>query len=151
MWDFGKIKSMLIEKLESKSWDDIVAQILVAHKYSITSWYPPTYKRLARRKSPLSIEEAEKLGWVFAVKISAARERALSRKAHSLQEQIEALKMGLPKLDASYDERHSRNRRTSALTRPTFDTPLFGEIQKECDSRLENKLVEDIKNTFGLP
>lgn len=159
MWDFQKIKSMLIEELQSKPWEDTVAKILIAHKYSITSWYLPTYKRLAGRKSPLSVKEAEKLGLEFAMKLSAIRECALSRERDSLQEQVEALKMDLQKLDASYDAHQSdissmlahRRAHSSALpTRPFFDTPLFDESQKECISHLENKLVEDIKNTFGL-
>lgn len=79
MWSFERIRRLSISELHKLPLDT-VRKVELAHKYDISEWYHPTYLALALRENPLSVEEAARLGFDFAVKMAQVREKVLKDK-----------------------------------------------------------------------
>lgn len=84
MWAFIEIKNLIISKLQKSTWQSCIDQIIITHKYDIGSWYLSAYMKLAKRESSITVEEAEKLGLVFAIKMAGVREREKVRNQKEL-------------------------------------------------------------------
>lgn len=79
-WDFEKIKDDFIRFLKPPElWDDVVEQIIFAHRHGIESWYLGAYEKLANRKVSLTSNERKRLGPAFSSKMQQIRRR---RKTH---------------------------------------------------------------------
>ncbi|CAE6408897.1 unnamed protein product [Rhizoctonia solani] len=72
MWNFAELRASLLPELE-KSLDD-VDKIVYAREFGIDDWVTPAYIKLYRRAEPLNTEEAEKLGFKYAMLIFRLRE-----------------------------------------------------------------------------
>ncbi|KAL5533634.1 hypothetical protein ACEPAG_94 [Sanghuangporus baumii] len=77
-WKFKGIRMFVIHKLEDFDFDE-VSKVVLAHRYEISEWYMSAYIALAKRPEALSIHEAERLGFRFAVKMAQVRERRFNR------------------------------------------------------------------------
>lgn len=81
-WKFHDIRSFAISKLEDFHFGE-VSKVELAHRYEISQWYMPAYVALAKRREPLSIAEAERLGFQFTLKMARVRElRLRNRRRH---------------------------------------------------------------------
>ncbi|KAL5519552.1 hypothetical protein ACEPAH_1235 [Sanghuangporus vaninii] len=77
-WKFKGIRMFVIHKLEDFDFDE-VSKVVLAHRYEISEWYMPAYIALAKCHEALTIHEAERLGFRFAVKMAQVRERRFNR------------------------------------------------------------------------
>ena len=85
-WDFEKIKDDFIRFLKPPElWDDVVEQIVFAHRHGIECWYLGAYKKLANRKKPLTSNERKRLGPDFSSKMQQVRKRRIRREARSMR------------------------------------------------------------------
>ncbi|OCB87075.1 hypothetical protein A7U60_g5810 [Sanghuangporus baumii] len=93
-WKFKGIRIFVIHKLEDFDFDE-VSKVVLAHRYEISEWYMPAYIALAKRHEALSIHEAERLGFRFAVKMAQVRERRLNRSLKHLDTDDMMLKVDI--------------------------------------------------------
>ncbi|KAJ7655372.1 hypothetical protein B0H17DRAFT_377824 [Mycena rosella] len=64
LWHFLEIRNLAIEKLTLHAgWLGSIERILLAKQYDVSAWLRSGYTDLARRKEPISLEEAAKIGW----------------------------------------------------------------------------------------
>lgn len=82
MWEFAEIRDLAITNLERKCLTE-VEKIEIAHKFDIQKWCVPAYKELAKRTGALTVEEATKIGFEFAIKLGGVRERRIARTSGS--------------------------------------------------------------------
>lgn len=73
MWDFKTIRETSISMLAHLPLDH-VDKIMLLRKYDIPEWTTDAYTALAQREKPLSLEDAERLGLDFTMKIVQVRE-----------------------------------------------------------------------------
>ncbi|KAJ7157740.1 hypothetical protein C8R46DRAFT_852931, partial [Mycena filopes] len=78
LWDFIEVRDLAIGKLEeyAESLDEI-ARIQLGRDYDVSTWIRSGYTELAQRKSPISSEEAAKIGFEVALQICQLRETAI--------------------------------------------------------------------------
>jgi len=76
MWDFFEVRKLAIEEL-SKLVMSPITKILLARRYNIQKWLFAGYEELAKRTEPVSVGEAEQLGWDTAIMIFQVREESL--------------------------------------------------------------------------
>jgi len=76
MWDFFEVRKLAIEEL-SKLVMSPITKILLARRYNIQKWLFAGYEELAKRTEPVSVGEAEQLGWDTAILIFQVREESL--------------------------------------------------------------------------
>ncbi|KDQ55085.1 hypothetical protein JAAARDRAFT_114741, partial [Jaapia argillacea MUCL 33604] len=74
MYDFSRIRDLAIEEMSKITDADPVQIILVAREFSIEEWLLPAYRRLACRDQPISLADAQLLGWETAIGLSHVRE-----------------------------------------------------------------------------
>jgi len=77
MWDLSSIRKLAIEELLEFKMDP-VTRITLARQYSVQKWLFAGYEELAKRTEPISIREAEQLGWDTAILIFQIREESLA-------------------------------------------------------------------------
>jgi hypothetical protein len=75
MWDLFSIRKMAIEELLKFTMDPVTRTIL-ARQYSVQKLLFAGYEELAERTEPISIGEAEQLGWDTAILIFHIREES---------------------------------------------------------------------------
>jgi hypothetical protein len=78
MWDFFDVHRLAIEEL-SKVVMSPVTKILLARQFTIQKWLFAGYEELAKRTEPISVGEAEQLGWETAILIFQIREESLAK------------------------------------------------------------------------
>lgn len=82
MWEFAEIRDLAITNLEQKYLTE-VEKIEITHKFDIQKWFVPAYKGLAKRVEALTVEEATKIGFEFAITLAGVRERRIARTSSS--------------------------------------------------------------------
>ncbi|TDL18867.1 hypothetical protein BD410DRAFT_792853 [Rickenella mellea] len=80
MWEFKRIRETAIPGLDSQTMD-VTERIIFGHKYGIHEWILPAYIELATRKTAPTIEEVNRLGLVFSLKLFEAREKIINATA----------------------------------------------------------------------
>lgn len=75
---FEKLRKHAIEELE-RNWDCMttVSRLCLAHQFDISQWLHRTYADLVIRDHPLSVDEAEQIGYPTAILVAQAREQVL--------------------------------------------------------------------------
>ena len=73
MWGFMKIRQASIEQLQNDK-TDLITRIELAHRYDIREWLFTSYVELGKRPEPISVDEAKRLGYEFAIKMAQVRE-----------------------------------------------------------------------------
>lgn len=90
-WRFNEIRAMAIDALTSDSKMDHIAKANLAKEYSVEQWLLSAYGDLVQRHDPITIEEAERLGWRNAITLFQIREgkfTSLKRSAPALMDKI---------------------------------------------------------------
>ncbi|KAJ7496812.1 hypothetical protein FB451DRAFT_1359348 [Mycena latifolia] len=78
LWRFLEIREVAIKELASHAQSlDCIKRILLGKQYDVAAWLRSGYTDLARRDTPISLEEATTIGWELAIRIYQAREGAL--------------------------------------------------------------------------
>ncbi|KAG7449823.1 uncharacterized protein BT62DRAFT_871066, partial [Guyanagaster necrorhizus] len=73
MWHLSDIRQLTIKHLQEMVLDP-VEHVVLAKSYSVSSWLRTGYLGLVKRTQPLSLEEAEKIGFQSAIQIFQVRE-----------------------------------------------------------------------------
>lgn len=81
MWHFSDIRQLAIKHLQQDASLDAVEQVIFAKDFSVSSWLRTGYLGLVKRTQPLSVEEAEQIGWRSAIQIFQVREDAVVKQA----------------------------------------------------------------------
>lgn len=81
MWKVTEIRTLAIANLERISLPAI-QKVELTHEFDIQDWYMSAYKALVKRSGALSVEEATKLGFEFAIKLAGTRERWILDASH---------------------------------------------------------------------
>lgn len=164
MWGFERVKKILTDDLARNTrWEGVpllgncVEEIILLHKYELRSLYLPAYFQLAKREKPISIEEGERLGLSFSLKMSAVREKHSAKVAKAYRDKLEALRGGLltvqrniPVPPSAIPRNYEGNQKfikdtVDKLARgSTFD---FSDLEEYSD----DMLLRDVKGAFGLP
>ncbi|KAJ7625625.1 hypothetical protein FB45DRAFT_868801 [Roridomyces roridus] len=76
LWYFIDARNLAIQELGKQTMDS-VERILLARRYDVSVWLRRGYAELARRPRGLSVEEAEAIGLMTALKLYQSREAAL--------------------------------------------------------------------------
>jgi hypothetical protein len=53
---------------------DTIDKIVIARDYHVSEWLIPTLNDLARREQPIRLQDANRLGWDYALRIAEVRE-----------------------------------------------------------------------------
>lgn len=81
MWKVTEIRTLAIANLERISLPAI-QKVELTHEFDIQDWCMSAYKALVKRSGALSVEEATKLGFEFAIKLAGTRERWILDASH---------------------------------------------------------------------
>ncbi|KAK0226423.1 hypothetical protein IW262DRAFT_766385 [Armillaria fumosa] len=81
MWHFTDIRQLAIKHLQQDATLDAIEQVVLAKAYSVSSWLRTGYLGLVKRTQPLSVEEAEQIGYRSAIQIYQVREDAVVKQA----------------------------------------------------------------------
>ncbi|KAF5317083.1 hypothetical protein D9611_003655 [Ephemerocybe angulata] len=75
-WLFNNLRKLAIEKLSPLAgvYSINIEQIHLGEEFNVEAWLLSGYRQLVKRDPPITIEEAEKLGWQNAIKLCALRE-----------------------------------------------------------------------------
>ncbi len=74
MWQFPVLRKAAIDNLKPLLGEDPVRWIGLARTYDVHEWMFPALDKLAQRREPLRLHEAELLGIATAVKMAEVRE-----------------------------------------------------------------------------
>ena len=75
MWQFQGIRAKAIKALGSQTLSmDLVDKIVIARKFSVSSWLVPSLQALVQREKPLDLSEGNRLGLEWALKVAEIRE-----------------------------------------------------------------------------
>jgi hypothetical protein len=78
MWDFSHVRKLAIKELSNVAMNP-VHRILLARQCTVQKWLFAGCEELAKRTEPISIREAEQLGWDTAILIFQIREKSLAK------------------------------------------------------------------------
>ncbi|KDQ33454.1 hypothetical protein PLEOSDRAFT_1080682 [Pleurotus ostreatus PC15] len=78
IWQIEPLRKVAIQKI---GWDDSIAHIEQGHQYHVAQWVELGYTSFLQRAAPLTIAEAERLGWPVALRICHLREEQAGAKA----------------------------------------------------------------------
>jgi hypothetical protein len=81
MWDFFNVRKMAIEALSRIEMNPIT-KILVAKQYMVRTLLFNGYNELANGTGPISVAEAERLGWKTAIHIFNIRQQSTGSRCH---------------------------------------------------------------------
>ncbi|KAK7462362.1 hypothetical protein VKT23_007963 [Stygiomarasmius scandens] len=73
LWDFRDVRQLAIDALNSRK-TSAYQRILLGRKYRISEWLRSGYVDLVKQPETLSVEDAEKIGYLTAVRILILRE-----------------------------------------------------------------------------
>jgi hypothetical protein len=80
MWEMTRVKTFVIPRMTKiKSEVNAVELLLIADQYKVQSWMVSALNRLSHRANPITVEEGNKMGMAYALKISWLRENRVSR------------------------------------------------------------------------
>ncbi|KAI5117707.1 hypothetical protein M0805_003196 [Coniferiporia weirii] len=146
MWNFTKIRQTAIEKLQRNN-IDIVTKVELAHRYDIREWLFGGYLALGKREEPLTVEEAARLGFDFAVKMARVREQLLRDKiAHP-----NAYRTRPSFIPSRGDSPRGSSRNSQSLRSRVIPSNLFpGELEDEDDLVL-SKAINEVFGIRGEP
>lgn len=82
MWKITEIRTLAIVNLERFISLPVIQKVELTHEFDIQDWYMSAYKALVKRSGALSVEEATKLGFEFAIKLAGTRERWILDASH---------------------------------------------------------------------
>ncbi|KAK0212377.1 hypothetical protein DFS33DRAFT_21679 [Desarmillaria ectypa] len=81
MWHLSDIRQLAIKHLQQDPKLDPVERVVLAKSYSVSSWLRLGYLSLVKRAQPLSVDEAEQIGFKSAIQIFQLREDAVVKQA----------------------------------------------------------------------
>ncbi|EIN06752.1 hypothetical protein PUNSTDRAFT_25128, partial [Punctularia strigosozonata HHB-11173 SS5] len=73
MWQFAEIRARAVRELSAIA-IDAVRKVVLAKKFSVDQWLLPALNEIARRAKPIDVEDIEKLGLEYALKLAEVRE-----------------------------------------------------------------------------
>ncbi|KAJ7188792.1 hypothetical protein C8R46DRAFT_1341462 [Mycena filopes] len=77
LWDFVELRTFAIEQLNVYAESlDCIARIQLGRDYDVSTWIRSGYTELARRRTPITSDEASKIGFEVALQIYQLREAA---------------------------------------------------------------------------
>ncbi|KAH7912424.1 hypothetical protein BJ138DRAFT_1004506 [Hygrophoropsis aurantiaca] len=77
-WGFKSARKQAIESLGAMKVDP-VDKLSLSEKYDVDEWLLPALEKLANRREPIGVKDAEKLGVTLALKVAALREGPVPR------------------------------------------------------------------------
>ncbi|KAH7925641.1 hypothetical protein BV22DRAFT_1128872 [Leucogyrophana mollusca] len=77
MWEFESVKKLAVDHIGTMQIDPI-DKIGLARDYDVQEWLVPALNELAKRKEPIGMKDADKLGMELALKVAAVRESVMS-------------------------------------------------------------------------
>ncbi|KAH7907393.1 hypothetical protein BJ138DRAFT_1014582 [Hygrophoropsis aurantiaca] len=83
-WGFENARQQAIDQMESMSIDPI-DKICLARDYDVDEWLAPAVNDLVKREEPINVNDVDRLGLEFALKVAAIRERVANHPSASLQ------------------------------------------------------------------
>ncbi|KIM71308.1 hypothetical protein PILCRDRAFT_82922, partial [Piloderma croceum F 1598] len=91
MWDFFNVRKLAIEALSRIKMNPIT-KILVAKQYMVRTLLFDAYDELANGTGPISVAEAERLGWETAIHIFNIRQKSFRLGSrHHIEDEIRQL------------------------------------------------------------
>ncbi|KAI5997631.1 hypothetical protein F5J12DRAFT_889432 [Pisolithus orientalis] len=76
MWEFVGLRNAAIQHLDIPSeLVDPIDKVVLALQYNIREWLLPAFLALAKRPTPISIEEGRRIGFENALKLASVREK----------------------------------------------------------------------------
>ncbi|KAJ6520733.1 hypothetical protein B0H19DRAFT_1277873 [Mycena capillaripes] len=80
LWDFIEVRDLAVQQLSLYAEGTLNAteRIVLGRKHDVSSWLRSGYTELAKRKTPISSEEAAKIGWEVTLQICQLREAAVA-------------------------------------------------------------------------
>ncbi|KAK0241235.1 hypothetical protein EDD85DRAFT_818140 [Armillaria nabsnona] len=81
MWHLSDIRQLAIKYLQQDAKLDAVERVVLAKAYSVSLWLRTGYLSLVKRAQPLSVEEAEQIGFQSAIQVYQVREDAVVKQA----------------------------------------------------------------------
>ncbi|KAJ6537748.1 hypothetical protein B0H19DRAFT_1316502 [Mycena capillaripes] len=91
LWDFIEVRDLAVQQLSLTL--NATERIVLGRKHDVSSWLRSGYTELAKRKTPISSEEAAKIGWEVTLQICQLREAAVAPEA-ALKTRTRALASG---------------------------------------------------------
>ncbi|KAH7928711.1 hypothetical protein BV22DRAFT_1044493 [Leucogyrophana mollusca] len=73
MWEFESAKKLAVDHMSPMAIDP-VDKICLARDYDVQQWLVPALNALVKRKEPIGMKDAERLGMELALKVAAIRE-----------------------------------------------------------------------------
>jgi len=73
MWEFDEIRKLAIRKMSALD-IDTVEKVVIARDYQVGEWLVPTINTLAQREQPLGVQDVNRLGWDYVLKVAEVRE-----------------------------------------------------------------------------
>ncbi|KAJ7772024.1 hypothetical protein DFH07DRAFT_937719 [Mycena maculata] len=129
LWHFLEIRELAIKQLDAHAANslDCVERILLGKQYDVSAWLRSGYQDLARRKTPISMDEAKQLGWEVTLQIFHLREGAVThgRNPYKNLELGDLFQAEFKRLDSAY-EPSSNPRPQSNKPSNTQGPGLFG-------------------------
>lgn len=73
MYDFNFVRRRIIDKMAALNMSPI-DKVAIAKEYHVEEWLGPGLEELVKRAQPMTIEDANRIGIDYALKIAAIRE-----------------------------------------------------------------------------
>ena len=81
MYGMVDMRQLAIEHLGKLISSDVIESVVLAKAYEVSAWLKEGYVELVKRIPPLTVEEAQRIGWETAIQIFRVREVALVKQA----------------------------------------------------------------------
>lgn len=78
MWEFCIFRKLAIKEMASKGMDP-VSKVMLGQRYGIPDWFRSGCLNLANRATAITVDEAEKIGLVTAIRLYQIRDGAVNR------------------------------------------------------------------------
>ncbi|EDR07775.1 uncharacterized protein LACBIDRAFT_327753 [Laccaria bicolor S238N-H82] len=78
MWEFSVLRKLAIKEMAAKGMDP-VSKVMLGQRYGISDWFRSGCLNLATRAMPITLDEAEKIGLVTAIRLYQIRDGAVSQ------------------------------------------------------------------------
>ena len=90
MWEFSIFRKLAIKEMAAKGMDP-VSKVMLGQRYGIPDWFRSGCLNLANRATAITVDEAEKIGLVTAIRLYQIRDGGVStrRQLHDYAGYIE--------------------------------------------------------------
>ncbi|KAF8891869.1 hypothetical protein BD779DRAFT_1621939 [Infundibulicybe gibba] len=82
MWDMERVKTIAVKSMESLVLSP-AERIVLGRQYHVDDWVVQGFVKLVERDDPISLDDGERIGFEWAFKIAAMRERCGTRDVSS--------------------------------------------------------------------